>query len=487
MWVHALAVLIGVELHTRNVEKLWEWLRKPLVRKVTEQRDAPLLSLATPPPEPPAPLPEAELERWLNWGAPEGKGLSIQEAVGQRPQEAMLHEKAEQAMMSRDREGPAVNRITESDALRPPGQGGMPGLRPGVPGPGGAGALSAQPSQNALPFGVSPPPTAPKVLRRRPVPVADVAPAPLPTPVERRPVIEIVENGKGVPRPLLTQEPTTRPTDRLATVVQTEPHPAAEPDVRGRPSTRQALVYDSEREPTQAPAGRRANPLAVATRPSDLIDDRAEPLADLPAEAKGRPLPATRATEGQEVASAKPAEQELAAGPDAAERRMTRPGPVGREAEGAGAAQARLAAEVGPGGDPLAGAAGGGAVRPPADQAPESESEADAFSKDGGVSVVAGRVEARLGRRVKTVAPDIRLKGGMDVLTSLADPSLLLRADFDQAGKVTLVTVMRSSGSRDVDRATVLAVYRWWFEPEPGKDGKPKGGFQEFPVRYRTR
>jgi TonB family protein len=114
-----------------------------------------------------------------------------------------------------------------------------------------------------------------------------------------------------------------------------------------------------------------------------------------------------------------------------------------------------------------------GTKQPAADQAPKSDSESDASSARGGLKVVAGRVEGRFGRRVKIIQPDIRLKGGMDAITSLRDPKVVMRVDLDEAGKVKLVTLVRSSGSRELDRPTVQAVYRWWIEPPLDKDGKP--------------
>jgi TonB family protein len=103
---------------------------------------------------------------------------------------------------------------------------------------------------------------------------------------------------------------------------------------------------------------------------------------------------------------------------------------------------------------------------PAADPAPPSDSESDAFSKTGSVAVSSGKVEARLGRKVKTVRPRLSIAARYDLM-GLNFPRLVLRAHVDPTGRVEKVDVVRSTGSTLVDHEVKLAVYQWWIEPKP--------------------
>jgi TonB family protein len=112
------------------------------------------------------------------------------------------------------------------------------------------------------------------------------------------------------------------------------------------------------------------------------------------------------------------------------------------------------------------------AAGPVADAAPESDSESDAFARIGSVRFKNGKLDVRLGRKVKTVKPRFTIKGGLDQL-SIVNPVTVVRVTIADSGKVSDVRVIRSSGSNELDLPWVLAVYRWWFEPATDSAGNP--------------
>ena len=131
-----------------------------------------------------------------------------------------------------------------------------------------------------------------------------------------------------------------------------------------------------------------------------------------------------------------------------------------------------------------AGAASAGGARAAADPAPMSESESDAFSTLGGVEFRGGKMEARLGRKFKSVRPRLDIAAQYDLL-GLSFPRMVLKVVTDDTGKVTKVEVLKSTGSRLVDQPVTVAMYQWWFEPPVGADGKPKADVIVFPITWR--
>lgn len=113
-----------------------------------------------------------------------------------------------------------------------------------------------------------------------------------------------------------------------------------------------------------------------------------------------------------------------------------------------------------------------GASKPPADPAPMSESESDPFSKTGGVEFRNGKMDVRFGRSFKSVRPRLSTAAQLDLL-SIRSPRIVLKIAIDEAGKVTKVDVLRSTGSKIVDQPVTVALYQWWFEPAKNADGKP--------------
>lgn len=127
---------------------------------------------------------------------------------------------------------------------------------------------------------------------------------------------------------------------------------------------------------------------------------------------------------------------------------------------------------AGTGGGEAAGRAGNSQPTPAGDPGEKSESESDPFTHVGAAVFQAGRLDARFGRKVKTVRPDFTLGGRID-LSNMVDPTVQLEVHTDAAGKPTEVEVLQSSGSPSVDEPVRLAVYQWWFEPPKNRKGQP--------------
>jgi hypothetical protein len=121
---------------------------------------------------------------------------------------------------------------------------------------------------------------------------------------------------------------------------------------------------------------------------------------------------------------------------------------------------------------------------PAGDPAPQSDSESDPFTKIGSVVFRAGTIEARFGRKVKTIRPRLTLAGQVDVL-ALEYPTLQLKVAIDETGKVVSVDVIRSSGSNEIDLPCQRAMYDWWIEPAKGADGKPMADVMVWDMAFR--
>lgn len=126
-----------------------------------------------------------------------------------------------------------------------------------------------------------------------------------------------------------------------------------------------------------------------------------------------------------------------------------------------------------------------GLPRRSADPLPQSESDSDAFARISGSIVIRdGRLEVRLGRKVKTTRPDLLLAGQVDLI-ALNNPSVVLEVHIAPSGSVTDVKIAHSSGSNQIDEPTRVAVYNWWFEPARNKQGQPIPDVIFFTIQYR--
>lgn len=116
---------------------------------------------------------------------------------------------------------------------------------------------------------------------------------------------------------------------------------------------------------------------------------------------------------------------------------------------------------------------------------PQSESDSDPFSRISGDIIVprVGRLDPRLGRKVKTTRPQVNIAGEIDLI-ALNGPTVVLEVHIAPTGKVTDVKIAHSSGSNAIDEPTRVAVYDWWFEPAKDKTGKPVSDVTFFTVKF---
>jgi TonB family protein len=201
-----------------------------------------------------------------------------------------------------------------------------------------------------------------------------------------------------------------------------------------------AVAPPAEREPRPSPAlatgGRPLNPTEAPTSPGPAEASAQKTPAAKPPAAEPPPAPLPGPAPTLATAAAPPAAAAIAA---KSALPIPQPSPAG---EGGAAAPGAL-----------------------------SESESDAFSTTGGATFRPGKIEARFGRKLKTVRPRLSLAAQNDLL-GLARPEVTMQVRVDAAGRVREVKVTRSSGSSVVDHACELAMYEWWFEPPRDQSGK---------------
>lgn len=137
-------------------------------------------------------------------------------------------------------------------------------------------------------------------------------------------------------------------------------------------------------------------------------------------------------------------------------------------------AAAPASGSAGQSGQNGAGGSGASAVAAssPGRPIPQSESDSDPFSKAFAVNFRAGRVDARTGRKIKTVRPDLSLAAMYD-LAGGANPSVTVKARIDETGAVTDVAILTSSGVNEIDLPCLRAVQQWWIDPALDAQGKP--------------
>ena len=114
----------------------------------------------------------------------------------------------------------------------------------------------------------------------------------------------------------------------------------------------------------------------------------------------------------------------------------------------------------------------GAAVEIKGHSSPASDTDSFAMvAKSNTVRFHDGQMEARQGRKVKTTRPNYGL-GAIADAQSILDVTVVLGVTVDAAGNVSDVTILHSSGSKNIDVPTKAAVYNWWFEPKKDKDGR---------------
>jgi outer membrane biosynthesis protein TonB len=121
---------------------------------------------------------------------------------------------------------------------------------------------------------------------------------------------------------------------------------------------------------------------------------------------------------------------------------------------------------------------------PPGDPYPQSDSESDPFSKVEHVKMRNGRVDAKFGRKVKTVRPRFGPAAEADVADHV-QLSVVLKVNTDLSGRVFSVDILQSCGSIPVDLAVRLAMYNWWIEPPRDNQGRPKADVMVWRISFQ--
>jgi TonB family protein len=119
-----------------------------------------------------------------------------------------------------------------------------------------------------------------------------------------------------------------------------------------------------------------------------------------------------------------------------------------------------------------------------ADPAPLAESESDAFTTEAGADFTSGRIIPRVGRKHKIIRPKLEMAGYADLMQLRGPIIIVLNLHIDVTGQVEKVEIIKSSGSINLDQPTLIAAYRWWFEPIKDSAGRPKKDVIRFTCRF---
>ena len=84
-----------------------------------------------------------------------------------------------------------------------------------------------------------------------------------------------------------------------------------------------------------------------------------------------------------------------------------------------------------------------------------------------------GKVEARDGRKVKSVRPKLT-DAGRIALEGMEQRVIIVAVHIDETGSVTAVDFLRKSNMPEVDLPHYRCAFDWWFEPSKDKSGQPK-------------
>jgi TonB family protein len=113
-----------------------------------------------------------------------------------------------------------------------------------------------------------------------------------------------------------------------------------------------------------------------------------------------------------------------------------------------------------------------GASIPPADPAPQADTQSDPFSSVASVEFRRGKLAAQLGRRHRLTYPRFGIASIVEGAL-LNESRIALVITIDPSGHVKAARIAKSSGSANIDQAWRLTAYEWWFEPRKDPTGKP--------------
>jgi len=112
--------------------------------------------------------------------------------------------------------------------------------------------------------------------------------------------------------------------------------------------------------------------------------------------------------------------------------------------------------------------------------AEHTDRDSDLYAKETSVEFRDGRVVAQNGREIKFAHPRQNLAAIVDTLTIPFPAILTMRIRVDELGHVRNVQIVRSTGSRSLDRVFELSMYESWIEPLKDKAGHPIGDESNF-------
>lgn len=248
----------------------------------------------------------------------------------------------------------------------------------------------------------------------------------------------------------------------------------------------------------QSPIAGPASPAAQAARPPSPVFDPVPASAALklpqdssvaqPRLARTTPIESTEPTDASEeptkavvppvIALVEPGEAAENAFKAPTPRRQPPPQQVQPPAEVAQTQPPQAAARpAAPPSPPTGGASA-------ADPAPLAESESDAFTTEASADFTSGRTIPRIGRKHKIIRPKLEMAGYADLMQLRGPITIVLKLHIDVTGQVEKVEILKSSGSINLDQPTLIAAYRWWFEPIKDSAGRPKKDVIRFTCRF---
>jgi hypothetical protein len=404
-----------------------------------------MLAIIPVPPEPPEPA----------LGAPDGRGTSVDQTPGKQPQQAR------QADM-------------EQPLLR---------LNPGLATNNQTGSLKGtdQPVFGTSPSGASPDDMSPAAAAARNAAQANNAQQQQARAAHSPSVIASASAGSAAPQPKLDQ---SKKPDA----------PDAQVHGQQQPRNPDALV-GAPKQPTASPnAVRTPSPLQQQIALAGLLDANAG--GDFAQARSGGPPDPHAVPDAQSARASSPPPQATAQSTGPNTKGSPTDDPDSSSDPNATAAKAQnspTAQPTNPAPDPAPDATaatdmdGDGATAAraaaPGDPALRGRSDSDPFSTTADATFRDGREDVRLGFRYRITKPHILLKGWVD--SHFVDSrTLTLLLVCDTKGNVISATVLKSSGSQDIDEPSRLEAYNWWFEPPKDAKGNPQQRSFPFTLRY---
>jgi TonB family protein len=169
--------------------------------------------------------------------------------------------------------------------------------------------------------------------------------------------------------------------------------------------------------------------------------------------------------------------------PDSTEGPIPKPSPLSPPSTPSAPAQPAVASAAQMPGAASTLAGRPGENTPPADPAPQAETESDPFAIVGSMEFRPGSTTVRLGRKHRITRPHLPWDAQYDFF-GMTHSVIVLDLQLDPTGQVIGATIVKSSGSDGVDQACRLAAYQWWFEPAKDPTGRPIRDDITFTIKF---